>query len=199
MDEITSQEESSLDRLREKSEEYIRLDGSYICYTYLLGWTRLKKYYYGVRYGRNCHPRDLGNSYKSSSKLVKLLWEDEGCPDIILIHKVFGTDKDRAISYEKRALEELKVLESDNWLNRNIGGAVCIEDCLKGTMKGLERGSNIFLNKDKAREFGKKKYLMYPEQSFSNPEFRKRAQEAKRMKKYIRDIGEVKVENEIQV
>ena len=66
-------------------------------------------------------------------------------------------------------------------------------------MKGLERGSNVFLNKDKAREFGKKKYLMYPEQSFSNPEFRKRAQEAKRMKKYIRDIGEVKVENEIQV
>ena len=197
MDETMMQEK--LSELRKKSDEYRSMGGSGICYTYLLGWLELKRYYYGVRYRKNCHPRDLGIKYRSSSKLVKELWRDYGSPDIVLVHKVFGSDKDSAILYEKYVLKYLDVLNSDNWLNRNIGGAVCVEDCLKGTMRGIERGTNSFMDRENASICARRKMELYPEQSFSNPEFRRRAQEAKRMKKYIRDIGEVKVENEIQV
>ena len=35
-------------------------------YTYLIGWSNLNKFYYGVRYGKGCHPSDLWVKYFGS-------------------------------------------------------------------------------------------------------------------------------------
>lgn len=178
-------------RLQERSDEYRRLSGSRICYTYFLGWSELRNYYYGVQYSKNCHPRDLGVKYRSSSKLVKELWDKYGPPDILIIHRVFWEDSDAAIAYEKYVLEKLDVLRNDNFLNRNIGGSICVEDCIKGVMVRVKNGTNTYSDRSKASEAGKKRSMMYSHLSFSDPEFRKRAIEAKRRKKFGDSISSV--------
>ena len=42
-----------------------------IPYTYIIGWSSLNKWYYGVRYAKNCKPEDLWKTYFTSSKHVK--------------------------------------------------------------------------------------------------------------------------------
>jgi hypothetical protein len=59
----------------------------YIPYTYVIGWSSLQKYYYGVRYAKNCNPLDLWVSYFTSSKRVAHYREKFGEPDIIQIRK----------------------------------------------------------------------------------------------------------------
>lgn len=39
-------------------------------YTYIIGWPSLNKWYYGVRYAKNCQPDDLWKSYWTSSRHV---------------------------------------------------------------------------------------------------------------------------------
>jgi len=58
-------------------------------YTYLIGWKTQNKWYYGVRFAKGCHPNDLWNLYKTSSKHVKKMIEENGNPDIIQIRKIF--------------------------------------------------------------------------------------------------------------
>ena len=65
-----------------------------IPYTYLIGWSKLNKYYYGVRYAKNCHPSDLWTKYFTSSKYVKQFREENGEPDIIEIRKTFSNIKE---------------------------------------------------------------------------------------------------------
>jgi len=43
----------------------------HIPYTYLIGWTSTNKYYYGVRFAKNCNPSELFITYFTSSKHVK--------------------------------------------------------------------------------------------------------------------------------
>lgn len=92
-------------------------------YTYLVGWTKLNRYYYGVRFARNCNPGDLWVKYFTSSKIVKSLREQHGEPDIIKVRKIFD-NKEAAISWEEKVLRRIGVLEKDIWLNRNIAGAI---------------------------------------------------------------------------
>lgn len=94
-------------------------------YTYLVGWTSLNKFYYGVRYAENCLPCDLWKSYFTSSKNIKMLREKYGEPDIIKVRKIFK-DKTSAQIWEKKVLTRLKVLKNDKWLNQNIGGIIDI-------------------------------------------------------------------------
>jgi len=61
----------------------------YTPYTYLIGWSEHKKYYYGVRYAKGCHPSDLFNPYQTSSKFVKAFIQSFGLPDIIEVRKIF--------------------------------------------------------------------------------------------------------------
>jgi hypothetical protein len=91
-------------------------------YTYVIGWTHLNKYYYGVRYAKKCNPSDLWISYFTSSKSVQRLREKEGEPDIKQIRKVFDNTKS-AILWEAKVLRRLDVLKNDKWLNQNIAGA----------------------------------------------------------------------------
>lgn len=92
-------------------------------YTYLIGWTHLNKWYYGVRYAKNCHPSDLWVKYFTSSKFVKRLRRKCGEPDIVEVRRTFSS-YDKAISWEEKVLKRLKIFEKqDVWLNRNIAGA----------------------------------------------------------------------------
>jgi hypothetical protein len=100
---------------------------STIYYTYVVGWTKLNKFYYGVRFAKNCHPDDLWKKYFTSSKLVKYYRGTCGEPDILQIRKTFDS-VENAILWEQKVLRRLKVLQSDKWLNQNIGGAVKLDD-----------------------------------------------------------------------
>ena len=43
--------------------------------TYLIRWSHLNRWYYGVLYSRACHPSDLWVSYFTSSELVSAFRE----------------------------------------------------------------------------------------------------------------------------
>lgn len=86
-------------------------------YTYLLGWKKENKFYYGVRYSKKSKIEDVGVTYFSSSKYVKLFIEKHGLPDIIEIRKIFNNKED-AIQWESRVLKRLKIPNNDNYLNR---------------------------------------------------------------------------------
>lgn len=96
----------------------------YTPYTYLIGWSSLSKYYYGVRFAKNCHPNDLWVKYFTSSKTVKKYRELYGEPDIKQIRKTFS-DKESAILWEERVLRRLDIKNNNKMLNMNIAGAIC--------------------------------------------------------------------------
>lgn len=97
-----------------------------MAYTYLIGWSNLNRYYYGVRYSKKCHPTDLFVTYFTSSKRVKQFIKIHGNPDIIQIRKVF-TEKKDAILWENKVLRRMKVIERDVWLNQTDNMAICSE------------------------------------------------------------------------
>src|SRR5574343_18298 len=68
-------------------------------YTYLIGWTQHQKFYYGVRFAKNCHPSDLWKSYFTSSKHVKNFRIQFGEPDLISVRRTF-TSIDTARKWE---------------------------------------------------------------------------------------------------
>ena len=88
-----------------------------IPYTYLLGWSKLNKYYYGVRYSKNCHPSDLWNEYFTSSNYVKEFVIINGNPDIIQIRNIF-MNIDDARKWEHKVLRRMKVTKKFEWLNK---------------------------------------------------------------------------------
>jgi hypothetical protein len=92
-------------------------------YTYLIGWSKLDKWYYGVRFAKKCHPSDLWVSYFTSSKYVKNIRKQEGEPDVIEIRKIFSSHQD-AIKWEEKVLRRLNVLNNDKWINKNVAGAI---------------------------------------------------------------------------
>jgi len=94
----------------------------HIPYTYLVGWSSLNKYYYGVRFGKNCHPNEFWIKYFTSSQKVKELRITYGEPDIIEIRKTFKSQNSARL-WEKKVLKRLDVLNEEKWLNENIAGA----------------------------------------------------------------------------
>lgn len=91
-----------------------------IPFTYLIGWSKLNKYYYGVKYAKGCQPSDLWTKYFTSSKLVIDYANKYGNPDIIQIRKIFN-DAQLATQWEQIVLRRLKVVSSPSWLNLAIG------------------------------------------------------------------------------
>ncbi len=86
-------------------------------YTYLVGWSKLNKWYYGVRYRKGCHPSDFWIKYFTSSKVVKQFRKLYGEPDVIQIRKIFD-DIDSARNWELKVLQKLNVTENSKWLNQ---------------------------------------------------------------------------------
>lgn len=85
-------------------------------YTYLIGWTILNKWYYGVRYAKNCCPTDLWNPYKTSSRIVANFIKLYGEPDVCIVRKTFNSI-DKARLWEQKVLTRLCVTDSKKWLN----------------------------------------------------------------------------------
>lgn len=88
----------------------------YTPYTYLIGWSAHNKWYYGVRYAKNCNPTDLWVKYFTSSKRVKELRTQYGEPDVIQIRKTFK-DASSAKFWEDRVLRRMKVHINEHWIN----------------------------------------------------------------------------------
>jgi hypothetical protein len=87
-------------------------------YTYLIGWPEINKFYYGVRYAKNCNPSDLWIKYFTSSRAVKQMRLTHGEPSIIQIRKVFATAV-KARIWETKVLTRLKVVSRLDFLNEN--------------------------------------------------------------------------------
>lgn len=92
-------------------------------YTYLIGWSNHNKYYYGVRFAKGCHPSDLWNPYKTSSKHVKRFIEECGDPDILIIRKTFF-DIESARIWEENVLTRLKVVDRSDFLNKTANKSI---------------------------------------------------------------------------
>ena len=86
-------------------------------YTYLIGWKDQYKFYYGVRYAKNCSPDELFVKYFTSSAFVKKMIKEFGTPDIIQIRKIFN-DAGQARAWEHKVLRRMKVVESNIWINK---------------------------------------------------------------------------------
>lgn len=102
-------------------------------YTYLIGWSKQNKYYYGVRFAKNCSPNELWVSYFTSSKYVGEYRKIFGEPDIISIRKVFN-NVNKARLWESKVLKRINVVENVNWLNRSDNISIDPVLALKGTM-----------------------------------------------------------------
>jgi hypothetical protein len=86
-------------------------------FTYLIGWSELNKWYYGVKYAKGTHPNDLWNTYFTSSKYVTQLREKHGEPDVIQIRKVFD-DQEKARDWESNVLKRMKVRIDERFINK---------------------------------------------------------------------------------
>lgn len=105
-------------------------------YTYRIGWSKHNKHYYGVRYANILSPKeDLWEEYFTSSKYVEKARQKFGEPDIIEVRKVFK-NAGSAIAWEETVLSKLKVLKNDTWLNKNISGAIVMDEEVCAKLKG---------------------------------------------------------------
>lgn len=104
-------------------------------YTYLIGWTKQDKWYYGVRYANRVSPEfDLWKVYFTSSNYVTEFRKMHGEPDVVTIDKIFD-DVDSAVAYETQYLVENEVLGNTKWLNKNAAGAIVIDEDVRAKMQ----------------------------------------------------------------
>ncbi len=90
-------------------------------YSYLIGWSKHNKWYYGVRYGRSSKIGDIWQVYFTSSKVVMLMREMCGEPDVVQVRKVFKTATE-ALEWERKLLTRIGADKSPFWLNMTCGG-----------------------------------------------------------------------------
>jgi len=91
----------------------------HIPYTYLIGWTKFDKWYYGVRWIDGCHPGDFWKEYYTSSAYVKMFRDVFGDPDVIEIRKEFKTPE-AARRWEGRVITKMNMYNDKKWLNRVV-------------------------------------------------------------------------------
>ncbi len=154
----------------------------YLPYTYLIGWSSLDKWYYGVEYSykRVANPNNLWSSYYTSSKTVKVYREEFGEPDVVQVRKTFstGTDDERrnkSQRFEKKVLQRLNVTASNRWLNESV--------CGNGNTKHPQWVRMKISRSLKGREFTEewKAKLKVAKQGKNHPNYgKKRSDETKR-------------------
>jgi hypothetical protein len=90
-------------------------------YTYYLYHHPTGLKYYGVRYAKNCDPKDLWDKYFTSCKKVKELINEYGINSFeVEIRKIFENKID-AINWENKVLRRLKVKRKKEWINISEG------------------------------------------------------------------------------
>lgn len=96
-----------------------------IPYCYLIGWTSLEKFYFGVKFGKNANPNTFWKNYFTSSQVVNKYRLKYGEPDIIQIRKTFPISKykdlelaqEAAVKYEQTVLKRANLIENKKFLN----------------------------------------------------------------------------------
>ena len=91
-------------------------------YSYHLHHLPTDKHYYGIRFAKNCSPRDLWVKYFSSSKVVKKLIQTFGKESFEATVRRTFTDGASALLWEHRVLTKLHAASRSNWINRHDGG-----------------------------------------------------------------------------
>lgn len=112
-------------------------------FTYLIGWPKLNKWYYGVRYCNGCLPSDLWSCYFTSSVYVAEFRKLHGEPEIIKIRKIFQ-DKQTAINWENRVLKRIW-RNRNNWINKRFDSTKFVP-----TLESIEK--NIASKKNRSEE-----------------------------------------------
>lgn len=92
----------------------------YAPFTYLIGWSKLNKWYYGVRIKPDTTPADLWSTYFTSSNIVKHYRKIYGEPDTVKVRRIFDT-KEQALLWEHKVLRRLRVKKRNEWLNISHG------------------------------------------------------------------------------
>jgi hypothetical protein len=94
-----------------------------MAFTYLIGWSTLNKWYYGVSFSRKRREEDLWRTYFSSSNYVKQFRIEHGEPDVVQVRRTF-CNKESAIEWESRVLRRMNVIRESRWLNRTDNKAI---------------------------------------------------------------------------
>lgn len=126
----------------------------HIPYTYLLGWSDHSKYYYGVRYAKDCHPDELWKNYFTSSKHVKAFAAKHGAPDIIQIRRTFSSS-DSARLWENKVLKRISAKHRKIFLNHTDNIAIPV--CKFNRSKNFETYINSIKGKSYEEIYGKNK------------------------------------------
>lgn len=140
----------------------------YIPYTYLIGWSKLNLWYYGVEYGVKkspcANPANLWKTYFTSSSLVSFHRRQYGEPDVIEIRRTFTSGDiisrmEDAIRWEKTVLSRINIVQP-HWLNGRIGGDICPETTKKLNLirYGVENVFQADEIKDKIKDTNMRKF-----------------------------------------
>jgi hypothetical protein len=86
-------------------------------FTYLIGWSKQRLFYYGVKYAKFSNPADLWMCYFTSSIFVDAARREFGEPDIRQVRRTFK-HSDAARLWERKVLKRMKVVDRSDFLNR---------------------------------------------------------------------------------
>jgi hypothetical protein len=120
-------------------------------YCYLIGWSKLNKFYYGVRHSRKskclyesgCHPDDFWITYFTSSATVEEYRKLYGEPDIIQIRKTFDT-AELATRWENTVLRRMLTGRSkEKFLNGQYNGLVVFTEEVRHKMSEAKKGRRL--------------------------------------------------------
>lgn len=156
----------------------------YTPFTYIIGWSKQNKFYYGAKYAQGCQPSDLWKTYFTSSEYVKDFREEFGEPDIIKIHRTFS-DADSCVLFEHNYLNKINAKNNPTFLNKSNGGkkfAILNEDVKNKTKQTcLEKyGYECALQVPTIREKGKQtKIKKYNNENYNNIEKHKNTKQEK--------------------
>lgn len=112
----------------------------YTPYTYLIGWSKHNKWYYGARWAKECNPNDLWVSYYTSSLKVKEYRKQYGEPDVIQVRKTFLSPESTRL-WEEKVQRRLKVIGDKKWLNKQYGGIKFCSDGDPETGKKISKSN----------------------------------------------------------
>lgn len=122
-------------------------------YTYLLKFIPENKFYYGVKYAKDCNPKDFWVKYFTSSNVVKELIEKYGKESFVFeIRKVFDDEK-QARKWERKVIKRMNIVNDSRFLNKS---------CPREKF-GFETGLNNPMNDQKSLKImliNKKKTMM---------------------------------------
>ena len=118
-------------------------------YTYLIGWSKLGLYYYGVRFSQKCTPEDLWITYFTSSMYVKEYRKLYGEPDIKSIRKTFNNKND-AMCWESRVLKRIKAHTNPKFINKSNN------TCANNSNEHYVKLSKLFKDKKRDAAIGRK-------------------------------------------